>query len=250
LRYYVCSDIHGFCTPFVNSITEAGFFSDPEPHILVILGDLFDRGNQAALLQDYLLDLWRRKLVIFIKGNHEDLYESFAAADDKIPYRYYDINRTLDTATQLTGVSKEQALDNIYSLMSRAMQTPLFTEIIPEMRDYLETEHFIFTHGWIPCIKEGVNRFSYLYDWRNADKSTWKSARWINGIEAARTVREIGKTIVCGHWHCSYGHYRYGNGKAEIGDNADYSPFYSEGIIAIDACTSRSGICNCIVIDD
>ena len=30
----------------------------------------------------------------------------------------------------------------------------------------------------------------------------------------------------------------------------DFSPFYSEGIIAIDACTAVSGRVNCIVIED
>lgn len=37
---------------------------------------------------------------------------------------------------------------------------------------------------------------------------------------------------------------------SEIGEKADFSPFYSDGIIALDACTALSGIVNCIVLED
>ena len=36
----------------------------------------------------------------------------------------------------------------------------------------------------------------------------------------------------------------------EFGENADHSPYYANGIIAIDACTAHSGQVNCLVIDD
>ena len=53
-------------------------------------------------------------------------------------------------------------------------------------------------------------------DWRNADKIMWDKARWINGIEAAHAgIIEPGKIIVCGHWHCSFGHSRYENDGGE-----------------------------------
>ena len=32
MRYYVTTDVHGFFTPFHNALTEAGFFTDPEPN--------------------------------------------------------------------------------------------------------------------------------------------------------------------------------------------------------------------------
>ena len=48
------------------------------------------------------------------------------------------------------------------------------------------------------------------------------------------------KTIVCGHWHCSYGNFMYGNAENEV---SDFEPFKSDGILAIDACTALSGNC-------
>ena len=70
-----------------------------------------------------------------------------------------------------------------------------------------------------------------------------------NGIDAAQTADE-NKTIVCGHWHTSYGHSKYEHKGTEFGEDADFSPYYGPGIIAIDACTAFSGKSNCLVIED
>ena len=63
-------------------------------------------------------------------------------------------------------------------------------------------------------------------------------------------VVEPGKKIVCGHWHCSFGHTHYENKGGEFENDPDFSPYYGEGIIALDACTAFSKKVNCIVIDD
>ena len=65
------------------------------------------------------------------------------------------------------------------------------------------------------------------------------------------TIRDAEhKTIVCGHWHTSYGHSKYEHKGTEFGEDADFSPYYGPGIIAIDACTAFSGKVNCLVIED
>ena len=57
MKYYVTSDVHGFYTPLRTSLTKAGYFDDAEPHKLLIVGDLFDRGGEAVELQGFILDL-------------------------------------------------------------------------------------------------------------------------------------------------------------------------------------------------
>lgn len=56
--------------------------------------------------------------------------------------------------------------------------------------------------------------------------------------------------IVCGHWHCSFGHANYENDGGEFDNNPNFSPYYGNGIIALDACTPISHKVNCIVIED
>ena len=77
MRYYVVADVHGFFDELKVALTENGFFEDKTPHKLVICGDLFDRGQQALLLQEFILDLLSKEEVILIKGNHEDLILCF-----------------------------------------------------------------------------------------------------------------------------------------------------------------------------
>lgn len=105
------------------------------------------------------------------------------------------------------------------------------------------------------CIEPGVPRLlekaytRYISSWREADREQWNRARWFNGMDAAQTADE-NKTIVCGHWHTSYGHSKYEHKGTEFGEDADFSPYYGPGIIAIDACTAFSGKVNCLVIED
>lgn len=107
-----------------------------------------------------------------------------------------------------------------------------------------------------------------MQNWRDAaDDEDWHAARWTNGMSSwARGVREPNKTVVCGHWHTSWGHCNLHNdgeeflshietyyinpetGRQEPHENFDI--FYDKGIIAIDACTAHSGKVNVLVLDE
>ena len=100
-------------------------------------------------------------------------------------------------------------------------------------------------HGWIPCESIRQNPYAVtcfaIDNWRNANDKQWGFARWINGMDAAHDgVIEENKTIVCGHWRSSYGHSRFERKCSEFGDDADFSPYYSKGISALDICTVHS----------
>ena len=56
-------------------------------------------------------------------------------------------------------------------------------------------------------------------------------------MDAAQTADE-NKTIVCGHWHTSYGHSKYEHKETEFGEDADFSPYYGPPLIAIYAWRS------------
>lgn len=248
MRYYVTSDVHSYYTPMREALTKAGFFDDPMPHKLLILGDLFDRGLESREMQAFICDLMDKDQVILIRGNHEDLFYEFATIDEGNPYSHHVSNGTYNTALHLTGMDKGIALIRNHDFAEAARKTPLFTKIMPAMLDFYETPHYVFVHGWIPCIKE-FGHYDAIYDWRNASPNLWSRARWINGMAAYESIYDD-KTIVCGHWHASYGHSKIDGNGPEFGTGADFTPFYGKGIIALDACTAVSGFVNCIVIED
>ena len=249
MKYYVTSDVHGYYTILRQALAAAGFFDEKELSKLLILGDLFDRGGEAKELQEFILKLMDDDRVILVKGNHEDLFEELVTEDGGIPYHHHIHNGTYDTALQLTDFDPEKAIAHNFKFAEAAKDTPYYKRIIPSMLDYYETEHYVFVHGWIPCIANRPSGYSYIEKWREADSNEWLNARWCNGIEAAQTCGEE-KTILCGHYNTSYGHARYEKKGTEFGPNADFSPYYGPGIIALDACTAFSGTINVIVLED
>ncbi len=259
MRYYVVADIHGFYTPLITALKEKGFFEDSNPHKLVVCGDLFDRGDEAEEVQRFIVDLIKRDLVILIRGNHEDLMEELVEnleewMNEDIIYSHHWHNRTPQTIFQLTHTDLDEAVIQPKKLRLKMQNTPFFKTILPTMKDYYETEKYIFVHGWIPADGVGGNRPQYFYPighWRESGQARWREARWFNGMLAASCgVTEPGKTIVCGHWHASYGHAILEGKGTEFDWDSDHTPYYANGIIAIDACTAVSGFVNCIVLDD
>ncbi len=263
MKYYVVSDVHGFYSKLIAVLTDKGFFEDKQPRKLVICGDILDRGQEALKMQEFILDLMKKGEVILVRGNHEDLSlellenaSYYFKNEIKALRSHHASNGTIDTFKQLTGVSLSSMLKNTQSFVGKAKNTPYVQTIIPAMIDYFETKNYIFVHGWIPCREENSPYMGkcYFYEpnWRNASKKEWEKARWYNGMMCHnQCVLEDGKTIVCGHWHCSYGHEMYGvNRNNSRSKKEDFSPYYNKGIIAIDAATSYSGLMNCIVIEE
>lgn len=256
MKYYVVADPHGFYTELREALNEKGFFSDVEPHKLIVCGDLMDRGQEALAMQDFILDLIEKDSVILVRGNHEDLMIDLLKGWNNASYklRHHNTNGTVDTVLQLTGEYYVN-FGNEIEIKEKLSKTPFVQKIIPSTVDYFETNNYIFVHGWLPCKQSDDSSFGtslhYLNHWRKAEKEEWRSSRWLNGMAVwADGIREPGKTIVCGHWHCSYGHCHLENKGSEFGKDADFSPFIQEGIIALDACTALSKKVNCIVIED
>lgn len=270
MKYFVVSDIHGYYGYLIDALNEAGFSQDNINHKLIICGDLFDRGHEACKLQEYILSLISNDKVILIRGNHEDLYLQMCAslpelcADNSILFSHHYSNRTFDTAKQLTQKSTSWALSHGEEFKKLALSTPFVQQIIPAMRNYFETENYIFVHGWIPCCRDGKpphyirgRVYKYFEDWRNSSEKDWEQARWLNGMLLYHDydIKETGKTIVCGHWHTSFAHSKYsGICSSEFDKDAIFKPYISNSekgnIIAIDGCVAHTHKVNCVVIED
>lgn len=252
MRYYVVSDIHGYFSKLKLALEAQGFFEDTQPHKLIICGDIYDRGNEAKQLQEFILDLMDKNEVVLIKGNHEDLTLDLLNGWHRQSYWqfHHSSNGTIDTICQLLDTSFHGICYYPEEVGRKLLRSPYIQTIIPAMMDYYETEHYIFTHGWIPCMVNG-EQYTPIADWRNASEGIWQKARWINGMESAHNgITEKDKTIVCGHWHCSFGHSNYEEDGGEFDNHPNFDPYYGEGIIALDACTPISQKINCIVVED
>lgn len=249
-KFFVFSDVHGFYSLLVKALDEAGYDNSNPEHWLISCGDNFDRGDGNSEMLDFLQNSER---IILIKGNHEDML--MEALNRGFSERHDIHNGTDKTILQLLNELGE--FDSVYDRVHL---------LFDKMLNYFETENYIFVHGWIavscyedyPCWAR-YRTYKYNPEWRNADERDWSEARWLNGMQLAHEgIVEEPKTIVCGHFHTTWGKARYhrptgdlkGNGYYEFGDGADFSPYYDKGIIAIDGCTVYSNRVNIIVVDD
>jgi len=265
MRYYVVSDIHGFYTELHTALAEEGFFEDQGPKKLIVCGDMMDRGNETLKLQDFMMDLFNKDQLIFVRGNHEDLLQDYIMdySDERerevILWNgsHHNSNGTHHTALSLALMTEVEAARNPEKYISAITRSPFYKVLMRNTVDYYETENYVFVHAFVPlkCV-DGLpdhytrnRKFAKDPDWRNATPSAWRRARWGNPFDLAEKGFLPDKILVFGHWNASYGRNKY-DGEPEFGSKANFSPYYNYGYIAIDACTAYSGKVNCIVIED
>ena len=261
---YAVSDVHGFTAELKEALDKSGFFTDTEPHKLIILGDALDRGKEAVEMQKFMMELMEKDELIFIKGNHEWLLEDMINCFDYYKtdigwgYSHHVGNGTWDTAKQLAGMTEFEAFANIEKFLYKVKSSDFYSKLIPASVNYFETQNYIFVHSWIPVIHKDKypsyyvkkRKFEWNPDWRYASQSEWNDAMWGNPFDmAAKGLNQTGKTIVFGHWNCSAG-WAKAEGCSEFGKTAKFEPFYGDGFISIDACTAHSKKVNVLVIND
>ena len=259
-KLFVCSDIHSAYTPWMKALQKAGFDENNEEYKIILCGDAFDRMDESLQVYEFVKDMMEKNKLIYILGNHESLMlqcisRGYAERHDwsnGTAKSIIDLAPHTNTFSDACFVTYEK----IRILLNNAV-------------NYFETKNYIFVHGWIPVICNDDlphyytknRKFEFNSDWRDAHYSEWEQARWLNGMDMARKgFVEPRKTIVCGHWHCSYGHYidafKYALennteiAAQEFGETAMWEPYYSDGIIAIDRCTAYTGEVNVLVIED
>lgn len=277
-KYFVVSDVHSFFSELIDALDEKCFEKDNPDHILCVCGDLFDRGDKTVELFEFVKELQGQNRLIYIRGNHEDLL--FRCVDEivtgHLPGYHHFTNGTVKTVCQFCGISSEYKiydLDDAERSRIYGTMQPILDFIRENSVDYAEIGDVILVHGWIPLETDDDNpyharkTFNKIYEnWQTTDKiddfeffkrkSYWEDARWINGMEAFKQGMTIpDKTIICGHWHCSWGWSNIRRERKEWPQTnrkdwlKSFEPFVDEGIVAIDACTAYSGVVNCVTLE-
>jgi hypothetical protein len=252
MKYFVVSDVHSFFYKMMAALEEHGFDKDNPEHILCVCGDLFDRGDESQQLFEFVKGLAAQGRLIYVKGNHEDLLQECVKEiyAGRVPSRHHFSNGTVKTICMLCGQSEWIVYDPTWRDKICETMQPVLDFINENCVDYAEIGDYILVHGWIPS-------FLHLDDFREGYPSDWNTARWLNGMDMWRNPanRVVGKTIVCGHWHCSWGwsHIRQERKEWPQVNRKDwqksFEPFVDDGIVAIDACTAHTGIVNVLVIE-
>lgn len=269
--YFVISDVHGFYTVMEKALCGAGFRKSNKNHILIICGDVFDRGPESPQVYRYIMSIPKSRRIL-IRGNHEDLFIKLLDKDLPDPWDFS--NGTVDTFLQFSGLTNYQDIYYLLQLatfyrenVSLAAETwRHIKEVVSESsaykwllsdewKNYYELDNYIFVHSFFPIkldagyhsLTERCSIGDYDPNWREVvAEESWVKARWGCPYElwSAYFQEEAakGKILVCGHWHARDFHKYFKTGR-----NTDEA-YYGEYLIALDATTARSGIVNVLKI--
>lgn len=171
-RIFAVGDIHGCfdkLTALMN-IIDIVWNQDK----LIFLGDYIDRGPDSYEVVEYLIGLKKQHPdIIFLKGNHEEMFETYLSGNNRLGYQFEGGQQTLDSyikhRKEKTGFPvPEEHLD-----FFRALDL------------FHETEHYIFVHAG---LKKGVP----------LDKQGPGELLWIRE-PFVHSKTDFGKRVVFGH---------------------------------------------------
>ena len=269
-KYFITSDVHSFYDELRKALDRNGFDVTNKEHYLCICGDIFDRGNKSKEVFEFLKKLGDR--FIFIRGNHEDLLADCVTdiCSGSVIRSHHYSNGTVRTISHFTGIPVDEFYykmvrrDNSFDEKVYNSMKPVLDWIDTKSIHYAEIGDYILVHGWIPVTGEDIDfRGNYIHPkavpqdkWGELSDFQWRDCTWLNGMEMwKKGVRIPDKTIICGHFHSSWGHSHIHQDRKEFPDKSrvnwkkSFEPFVDEGIIAIDSCCAYSGFLNCIVLE-
>lgn len=217
-KYFIASDIHSFFNEFKSALSLAGYNKKNKEHILILNGDLFDRGEQTIRLFKFLRNIPKSRLIL-VKGNHEELFDSLLEKD--YPDDYDFSNGTVKTFCHIANIDNDSDIDIEYELryaytysvgmyggwddgdkrvtsygqelwnkIKKAVsESPLYAWMKKaNWHDWYELNNkFIITHSFIPLTNlDGLpgyytrnRRFEYRASWRkDATQEELSDAKW------------------------------------------------------------------------
>lgn len=256
-KYFVISDIHGFYQPMLRALRKAGFRKSNPKHILIVCGDIFDRGPDNVRVYKYLRSIPKNRRIL-IRGNHEYLLRYAVERGYFKDHDWY--NGTVETILEFVRYYYPGVLDSGSNALRCFRNTGVLSWIFgTEWRHYYELDEYVFAHSWVPVQnptgshiitlspESGYRSLMFDPDWRNASESEWEECTW--GCPWALYLAGCvppGKTMVCGHW--SARDFRLHIDHTPKADSS-FDLYTNRGLVALDACTARTGFCNVFVFE-
>lgn len=154
--YFALSDIHGRLVS-IEDFEEKGFNLDNDNHIIVLIGDYFDRHpNNLEVLE--FLEKYKNllnKRFILLKGNHDEFVNNFItyidtniAIGEEIVNEPYNLERWLRNGGDITLTQLFGEYEGLYT-NEKAKNLLRLKNFWKMLDDYYETKDYIFTHAGI-----------------------------------------------------------------------------------------------------
>lgn len=245
MRYFVVSDIHSCHDELFSALLEAGYDSSRDDQILIVCGDIFDRGPKPIETFRALREIPRERRIL-IKGNHEDLLVRALESGDLTAADLQ--NGTIETM-QIFSRREERILDGLALRFAIEENYDLLEWLEGDQwQDCFEIGPYLFVHAGFPTMAMTEEGITEDFSWRHPQEGVapdWKSARWENPLLFSKSrffqrEKERGTILVAGHRPND--RYWKEKGKQDI--------FFDDHFIGMDGGCHYSGQMNVLVIDD
>jgi len=222
MQYFVTSDIHGHYQVLREFLKKSGYDESNPSHHLLVLGDLFDRGDESKEVFEYLYRLHQAKKATILLGNHdlfmlELLEENYERAKFNVARNGF--LQTLESFTDYKFANRDTPLHIYKKAIEEAY--PNLYDWISSFPLYLELDDYIFVHGGVDPTLE---------DWKKASRFEFV---WSYEVKMDPVP---GKTVVAGHHRvATIREPFYHDYKALFLEHPEmFDPLYLEGKILID----------------
>lgn len=246
-KYFVFSDVHGELLALKNALQDAGYDRNNPNHILISIGDNFDRGPESAAVYDFLIS----RHAICVKGNHETFFlEALEKGVDGeyvlFNFLHNGLDKTIESFSMRTFPQAMRPADLDFTINCiKDNYGERLMNWLKSMPLYFETKNYIFVHA-------GIN--PNLDDWRLTDEHfmLWD-------IEHThQPCYNTGKVVVVGHHHAfrvrqqviERGYCEDALRLQSFGCTDENKPVRINNKIAIDPCSNLTHKVNVIVIED
>ena len=260
---FAVSDIHNEYDVLIDALNKAGFDENNPEHLLVSVGDAFDRGESAFEVYEYLKRLSDKGSAVVLKGNHTKFFTGYLDGTILSPLNYYNngTNETMasflhetspfETYCVLRGI-EQPTYGDFADWVGEARQEingefPELLEWLKTRPYYLETKNYIFTHGAIDTdAKDWHEPHCTRYHFTD-----WEALMWDDGSFFGKEINNTDKTVVIGHFGTSTLRKKYGYSpnRNPLG-SFDILRRKDGRVIAIDATTNYSKKVNVLVIEN
>ena len=184
-RIIAVSDIHGNL-PFFLALMEK--LSLTPEDILILDGDMLEKGADSLALLRYLMALSRTHTVYALCGNCDGLVLNFFETDqlDSLFFSSYLPQHPESTLRQLAREGGFEQLDDLPRLRAdlRAAYPAEWTWL-KALPTILETEHLVFVHGGVPSLAH------------MEELERWKCMKNDDFLEQGHA---FDKWVIVGHW--------------------------------------------------
>lgn len=252
---FAISDIHGHYQETLDALKEAGWDETNPDHLLIVCGDIFDRGEYSLEIFQWLYPLTQDGKAVVICGNHEPMFiEWLKGPVTNFNFLNNGMSKTIDSFDERTssfiswimidkGLDAKSITDELWYEWSQITRDSIkenFPELLPwleSLPNYYETQNYIFTHGMIDGMCD---------DW-HYPQNGWIDCAWAKPDDFLSPIMNADKKVVVGHIHCGLLRklYQY---KIDEDDNSIFERPDGK-IIAIDTCTILTKMVNVLKIE-